>query len=141
MPRAKTKTIGKKKPASRGTTSIDHVIGERIRATRLHAGLSQEELGDALGVSFQQVQKYEKGTNRVAPSRLIEIARRLNVSMDLFFDKTDVKRTPEKIALDKFMATREAVQIIDVMMRLPQERQQTVINVARSLAGAPGRST
>ncbi len=58
---------------------VDRIIGQNIRANRLARGLSQGELGDQIGVTFQQVQKYETGTNRVGGSRLIQIAKALNV--------------------------------------------------------------
>ena len=65
-------------------TNFDQELGRRIRAHRLRLGYSQEKLGAMLGLTFQQVQKYEKGTNRVSSGRLIEIARLLEVHpMDL----------------------------------------------------------
>lgn len=66
--------------SGRIVTDIDVQIGKRIRAKRLSKGMSQEKLADLLGVTFQQVQKYEKGVNRVAASRLIYIGRALEVS-------------------------------------------------------------
>lgn len=64
----------------RDTTAIDRTIGARIREARRASGRTQQDLADALGVTFQQVQKYEKGTNRVAASRLVEIAKYLDAS-------------------------------------------------------------
>jgi transcriptional regulator with XRE-family HTH domain len=68
----------KKKP--RGVTNVDAEIGNRIRAYRMDRNLSQDELGEALGVSFQQIQKYEKGANRLAAGRVIEICKALEIS-------------------------------------------------------------
>jgi transcriptional regulator with XRE-family HTH domain len=68
----------KKKP--RGVTNIDAEIGNRIRAYRMDRNLSQVELGVALGVSFQQIQKYEKGSNRLAAGRILEICKTLEIS-------------------------------------------------------------
>lgn len=65
---------------------IDRHVGQRIRAYRLLAGLSQTELGNAIGVRFQQVQKYETGQNRVSASRLCAIATRLSVPVHVFFE-------------------------------------------------------
>ena len=65
---------------------IDVHVGERVAAYRKVAGLSQEALGDAIGVTFQQVQKYEKGTNRIGASRLFEISRALDVPLSVFFE-------------------------------------------------------
>ena len=64
----------------RGTTPTDQLLGQRIRARRLEQHISQSELGDKLGVSFQQVQKYEKGVNRVGSARLMEIAAALTLT-------------------------------------------------------------
>jgi transcriptional regulator with XRE-family HTH domain len=68
----------------RSVKATDIQLGVKIRARRLEAGLSQQELGEALGVSFQQVQKYEKGVNRVSAGRLGEIAKTLGESMAYF---------------------------------------------------------
>jgi transcriptional regulator with XRE-family HTH domain len=68
---------------------IDSEVGKRIRVYRQQAGLSQTQLGDALKLTFQQVQKYEKGVNRVAPSRLEVIARTCGVSVSAFMPSLD----------------------------------------------------
>jgi transcriptional regulator with XRE-family HTH domain len=73
--------MGSKKP-----DVIDIEVGQRIRIQRLAAGLSQSELAARIGVTFQQVQKYEKGANRVGAGRLTRIARVLNVPVSSFFD-------------------------------------------------------
>lgn len=65
---------------------IDKHIGSRVRARRIMLGMSQEKLADALGLTFQQVQKYEKGVNRVGASRLLQIAGILDVNIDFFFE-------------------------------------------------------
>ena len=66
---------------------VDIHVGRLIRLRRKQCDLSQEELGESIGVSFQQVQKYERGTNRVAPSRLFEISIVLNVHVIYFFQE------------------------------------------------------
>jgi transcriptional regulator with XRE-family HTH domain len=66
----------------RGATEADAEIGARLRALRVQKGMSQDELGKLLGVSFQQVQKYEKGTNRVSATRLVEIAHHLDTNVE-----------------------------------------------------------
>ncbi|WCL54240.1 helix-turn-helix domain-containing protein [Gimibacter soli] len=72
---------------------IDVHVGSRVRMRRTLLGLSQDKLGQALGLTFQQVQKYERGTNRMGASRLLEIARVLDVSPSWFFEDM-----PEEIA-------------------------------------------
>ena len=75
------KTMTRKEP-----NPVDHHVGARVRGRRILLGMSQEKLGDALGVTFQQVQKYEKGTNRIGASRLENISRVLEVPPAYFFD-------------------------------------------------------
>ena len=65
---------------------VDRHIGSRVRARRIMLGMSQEKLADALGLTFQQVQKYEKGVNRIGASRLLHIAGILDVSIEFFFE-------------------------------------------------------
>jgi transcriptional regulator with XRE-family HTH domain len=65
---------------------IDRHIGSRVRARRTMLGMSQERLADALGLTFQQVQKYEKGVNRIGASRLLQIAGILDVGIEFFFE-------------------------------------------------------
>ncbi len=70
----------------RNPNSLDIHVGRRVRMARLSAGFSQERLAKALQVSFQQVQKYEKGTNRIGASRLQQISQILQVPVSFFFD-------------------------------------------------------
>ena len=74
---------------------VDGHVGRRVRERRLALGMSQEKLGNALGISFQQIQKYEVGTNRIAAGRLWDIARALEVDVDYFFEGIK-KRTKRK---------------------------------------------
>lgn len=69
---------------TREATNLDVQIGARVRACRLEQGVSQERLAEALGVTFQQVQKYEKGVNRIAASRLFDIAKALKLPIRRF---------------------------------------------------------
>ena len=73
---------------------IDVQVGSRVRLRRNMLGLSQEKLGEAIGLTFQQVQKYERGANRIGASRLHELSRVLDVPVSFFFDDTDPVRAP-----------------------------------------------
>src|SRR6201990_1947648 len=74
-------------PEKEGRPSpIDVHVGSRIRLRRTLLGMSQERLGEALGLTFQQVQKYERGSTRVVPSRLFDLSRVLDVPISFFFD-------------------------------------------------------
>jgi len=77
----------KKKVPPRAATSVDTYIGAQMRNGRTARGLSQEALGEKLGVSFQQVQKYEKGVNRVSAARLFEICKALKLPLASMFER------------------------------------------------------
>ncbi len=132
MTRKTGKAMRSKNP--RATTDADRIMGERIRTARLKEGISQQALGAQIGVSFQQVQKYEKGMNRVGGSRFTQLAQALNVPIEYFFSNVHVKRSNEAAAIDGFMATRQGIQIMEAMKKLSESQQQAVINLARSLA-------
>ena len=86
----------KKKP-----NPIDIHVGSRIRLRRTMLGMSQEKLGESLGITFQQIQKYEKGTNRVGASRLQNIASILNVPVSFFFDDAPASTRRSRVDLPK----------------------------------------
>ncbi len=77
--------------------SIDIEIGKRVRRARVAAGLTQTQLADQLGITFQQVQKYEKGVNRIGGGRLYKIARILGVKITYFFDDVEHLLDPEMV--------------------------------------------
>lgn len=76
----------------RSANAIDKKIGDRVRTRRLQIDMSQERLADLLGVTFQQVQKYEKGVNRIAASRLYDIAHALDLPVAAFFEGLTSRR-------------------------------------------------
>ena len=83
---------------------IDIHVGSRLRLRRALIGMSQEKLGNALEITFQQVQKYERGTNRISSSRLFQISRILDVSVSFFFDDMDteiIKQTEGMVEINK----------------------------------------
>jgi len=93
-----------------GPHPVDIQVGARVRLRRNMLGLSQEKLGDAIGLTFQQMQKYERGFNRISASRLHELSRVLDVPVAFFFDDTDPVRAPAIPADFAEAATREAVE-------------------------------
>src|SRR3954468_13647460 len=82
------------RPKMETPNPIDVRVGARLRLRRNRLGLSQEKLGEAIGLTFQQVQKYERGANRIGASRLHELSRVLDVPVSFFFDDTDPVRAP-----------------------------------------------
>ena len=113
-----------KRPVSAARTGIpnpvDVHVGSRMRARRLILGLSQEKLGELIGLSFQQVQKYEHGTNRLSASRLFDLSAVLGVSIQYFFDDMpeDVSEASPRLAvgIDDLPAV-DAASASDVMSK------------------------
>ena len=113
----------------RSATATDCYVGQRIRARRLGLGKTQEWLGDRLGVTFQQVQKYEKGANRVGASRMQQLAHVLEVPVSYFFDggpHADGRPTGVRSRFDavRFMATRYGVRISRAFPKIKSEKLQ-----------------
>jgi transcriptional regulator with XRE-family HTH domain len=77
----------KKKRTARSTSAVDAYIGKRMRAQRQALGISQQQLGQKLGVTFQQIQKYENGRNRVSAARLFDLCRALKAPLSSMFER------------------------------------------------------
>ena len=107
-----------------GPEPVDIHVGQRLRLARKLAGLSQGNLGDGIGVSFQAVQKYERGENRLSASKLYAAARIVNQSVSYFFD--DIKDAPKAKAGYSF--SDDEIQLIQSFRRVPDEvlRRQLV---------------
>ena len=118
----------------RRASDADVAIGERIRARRNQIQMSQDELGRALDVSFQQIQKYEKGVNRLSSGGLVELAATLQCSAaDLIggAEKASAKSTP----FSRFAASKEGVAIINAMSKIASPAlRRHVINLVETLA-------
>lgn len=95
----------------RSAKAIDRKIGQRIRARRLEIGMSQERLAELLGVTFQQVQKYEKGVNRTAASRLWDISHALDLPVARFFEGLGPKMSP---AVESVLETQEGAKLLSL---------------------------
>jgi transcriptional regulator with XRE-family HTH domain len=92
---------------------IDVHVGTRIRMRRMLVGMSQEKLGERLGLTFQQVQKYEKGTNRVSASRLFHVAQVLGVTVQYFYE--DLPEGAEEGAVEGFAESGEQAVITNFL--------------------------
>lgn len=132
---------------SRRANPMDVHVGARVRLRRMLLGMSQEKLGEHLGLTFQQVQKYEKGVNRVGASRLFELARVLGVPVQFFYDEAPPGAlghgaTPgfAESAGDsyvvEFLASREGLELNKAFSRIsdPQVRR-AITDLVKSLAG------
>jgi transcriptional regulator with XRE-family HTH domain len=109
----------------------DVEIGRRIRALRLERGLSQTELGNLLGITFQQIQKYEKGANRVAAGRLQRIAEALDVPITFFYSgSTDRKARADEDSVDvglSFLETAGAVRLVRAYSKIEDRRMRRAL--------------
>ena len=136
-----TKTITKKIP-----NPIDRHVGSRVRMRRVLVGMSQEKLGEALSLTFQQVQKYEKGTNRIGASRLQQISRILGVPVEYFFE--GAPQSQDRIAANgfgevsdttyvaDFLATNEGVQLNKAFVRIKDPKlRRKVVELVSAMAG------
>lgn len=110
-------------------TVTDAAIGARVRSVRMALGISQEKLGEALGITFQQVQKYEKGTNRIPASRLVAIARTCGVSVsDLVGeDRTLLAPAAELLGLDP-----DTARIVRLCARLTEDDRARLRRMAEA---------
>src|SRR5204862_7893997 len=105
---------------------IDIHVGSRVRLRRMMLGMSQEKLGEGLGITFQQIQKYEKGTNRIGASRIQHISRVLSVPVSFFFDGAPgMTAEPPRVAdseppnyLVDFLATTDGIQLNKAFVRI-----------------------
>ncbi len=120
---------------------IDKHVGSRVRMQRMLVGISQEKLGDALGLTFQQVQKYEKGTNRIGASRLHSIAGVLGVPIDFFYrgapspqGRGSAASRAGGDAVADFLLTRDGVDLVKGFLAItdPQVRRR-VVNLVEAL--------
>lgn len=116
-----------------GPDPIDLHVGERVRLRRLLVGLSQEQLADAVCITFQQIQKYERGINRISASRLFGIANALSVPVSFFFEGLEGQTTPTEP--DRSGLTNEGMTLLNNYKQLSPEEQeaiQTLLAVMRS---------
>jgi transcriptional regulator with XRE-family HTH domain len=119
---------------------MDIALGAAVRIRRRTIGLSQEALAEQCGVSFQQIQKYENGANRISFSRLVQIARALRCRV---VDLMDVLDTPDRETTgDLDLLTRMripgALELLSAFETLPSETRSSLVNFLRSLAAANG---
>ena len=133
---------------------IDVHVGARVRLRRTLLGMSQEKLGEALGLTFQQVQKYERGTNRIGASRLFDLSRVLEVPVSFFFDDMApevAERSPAQIggglAEDRPvefeadpMAKRETLELVRAYYRINNLTvRKRIFELAKSIANSPDK--
>jgi transcriptional regulator with XRE-family HTH domain len=127
-----------------GAHPTDKPVGSRVRMRRLMLGRSQTQLAEALGVTFQQVQKYEKGTNRISASRLQQISDTFQVPVEFFFEggpqvlgqdhAQNGGPSPQYVA--EYLATSDGLNLTKAFMQIPSASlRRSIVNLVEAVAG------
>lgn len=115
--------------------SVDIEVGKRIRMQRTLHRISQTELGNRIGVTFQQVQKYERGSNRVSASKLVEIANALDVDVRLFFDNIE-ETSPPPSSTGGVAGSRQAALLSVAFLAIADERiRDNILRLVQAISG------
>ena len=126
---------------------VDKHVGSRVRMRRMMLAMSQGKLGDALGLTFQQVQKYEKGTNRIGASRLQQISHILQVPVTFFFEGAPTASTPHgsnrsalsMAQIDDFVSDSNGLRLIAAFMRINNAAlRRRIVMLVQEIAGDDG---
>ena len=125
----------------RKPNDVDAHVGARLRQRRMLLGISQEQLAEMLGLTFQQVQKYERGTNRISASRLFQLARALDTPITWFFDEMALDRGVEREKAvsetedNDPMSWRETLELVRVYSRIDDRKvRKKLYEMAKALA-------
>ena len=118
---------------------VDVHVGKRIRQRRWMNGTTQQQLAEAVGIKFQQIQKYETGMNRVSASRLWDIANVLSVPVSFFFEGFDNEAVKESAPSDvpaDVMTDKEALELLRSYYAIPENQRRRLFDLARVLSEA-----
>jgi transcriptional regulator with XRE-family HTH domain len=137
--------------SSRRPNPIDIHVGSRVRFRRMLLGMSQEKLGEKLGLTFQQVQKYEKGINRIGASRLFDLAQVLGVSVQFFYEEAPTvvdanqlaaegfAEKPDENSIVEFLRSRDGLELNRAFVRISDAKaRRAIVELVRSLANDTG---
>ncbi|MGH1418996.1 MAG: helix-turn-helix domain-containing protein [Hyphomicrobiaceae bacterium] len=144
----------KKERGSRRANPVDVHVGSRVRLRRMLLGMSQEKLGDQLGLTFQQVQKYEKGVNRIGASRLFDLAQVLGVPIQFFYEEAPTPNgqpanqapgfaeAPAEGFVVEFLSSRDGLELNKAFVRITDPRvRRSIVELVRSLANVEEKDT
>jgi len=128
--------------ATKAPNPVDRHVGSRVRMRRMMMGMSQEKLGDAIGLTFQQVQKYEKGTNRIGASRLQQISRTLQVPVSFFFEGApmeaggpDESDAPSPSFVSDFLASADGLALTRAFMQIKDSKlRRRIVDLVEGIA-------
>lgn len=119
----------------KGPSSRDAEVGRRVRSLRIQRGMSQTALGDSLDLTFQQIQKYENGTNRISAGRLQQISEILQVSVSTFFDRPELNGDSHKKPLLEFVDTAAALRLLQAYDRIESSAvRNALVKLAETFA-------
>ncbi len=115
---------------------VDVHVGKRIRHRRWLVGMTQQQLAAAVGIKFQQIQKYETGANRVSASRLWDIAAALDVQVSFFFDGIDEKEKVDRAGhvSEDIIGDKEALDLVRSYYAIPENQRRRLFDLARVLS-------
>jgi transcriptional regulator with XRE-family HTH domain len=122
---------------TKSTGPVDKLIGTRIRLQRTAIGMSQEKLGDILGITFQQIQKYEKGTNRVGAARLQAIADALGVPVSFFFEQRSStgEASDANFGIQDLLTSKEGIELARAFLKIENPAmRRALVDMARAAA-------
>ena len=112
---------------------VDVHVGKRIRYRRWMVGMTQQQLGEKVGIQFQQIQKYETGANRVSASRLWDICQALDVPASFCFDGLENQAEDEHVIGD-ILSDKEALQLVRAYYGMPEAQRRQIFELARVLS-------
>jgi len=119
---------------------VDVHVGKRVRHRRWMVGMTQQQLGDIVGIKFQQIQKYETGMNRISASRLWDIAQALDVSISFFFEGFEDEAAPAAHTTadlperGDLLADKEALELVRSYYAIPEAQRRRLFDLARVLS-------
>ena len=114
------------------THLVDSHVGQKIRQRRWMVGMTQQQLAEAVGIKFQQIQKYETGMNRVSASRLWDISRALGVTASYFFEGLN-ENAEEVSAEDQVLKQKETLELLRSYYAIPEGQRKRFLHLAQSL--------
>ena len=117
-----------------GPREIDVHVGMRVRQRRVLCGLSQTELASSIDLTFQQLQKYERGTNRISASKLWQISQVLDVPIQWFFNDYSKSKDNVQKASESLQMKRETLELVRDYIAVPADIQTKFLNLVRSIA-------
>ena len=114
--------------------SVDIHVGQRVRQRRWMLGMTQQQLGDGVGIKFQQIQKYETGANRVSASRMWDIANAMDVPVSFFFEGLDGQAPNTGDARGDVLTDKEAHELVRAYYSIPEAQRRRLFDLARVLS-------